>query len=355
MQYHNMNALDGLLPGPVMVDVQGLELQEHEASRLRNPLVGGVILFTRNFANRAQLTRLCAAIHAARPGPLLIAVDHEGGRVQRFKADGFTPLPAMRALGRWYDAEPQQAMHAASEIGFVLASELRACGVDFSFTPVLDLDYGVSQVIGDRALHSRPQVVTMLARALVQGLAQAGMAACGKHFPGHGAVAADSHLDIPVDNRSLAQILAADAAPYAWLGDLGMPAVMPAHVIYPEVAPEPAGFSRRWIGDILRGHLRYDGMVFSDDLTMQGASVAGDIYDRANAALRAGCDMVLVCNRPDLADQLLGAMHGFQINQQAVQRLLRLMPARPAADWQELLSDPRYLRARSIRSDHISG
>ncbi|GAA0774920.1 beta-N-acetylhexosaminidase [Castellaniella ginsengisoli] len=343
-----------LPPGPVMVDVAGFELTDAERSRLRHPQVGGVILFARNFSDRAQLTSLCAAIHEARDEPLLIAVDHEGGRVQRFRADGFTPLPAMRIFGHWYDRDPQAALRAATETGFVLASELRACGVDFSFTPVLDLDYGVSEVIGNRALHEDPAVVALLARALVQGLSQAGMAACGKHFPGHGAVAADSHLAIPVDERPLDEILEADAAPYRWLGDLALPAVMPAHVIYPQVAPEPAGFSRRWVTDILRGRFEYDGVVFSDDLTMEGASVAGDIRARALAALEAGCDMVLVCNRPDLADELLAALAGRPLDLQAARRIRRLMPSRPASDWTGLLSDPRYLRARSLRSENLS-
>jgi beta-N-acetylhexosaminidase len=339
--------------GPVMVDVAGLELSDHERARLHHPQVGGVILFTRNFSDRAQLAALCAEIHALRDEPLLIAVDHEGGRVQRFRTDGFTPLPAMRTLGHWYDQDPQGALHAATGTGFVLASELRACGVDFSFTPVLDLDLGVSEVIGNRALHADPEVVALLARALVQGLAQGGMAACGKHFPGHGAVAADSHLAIPVDDRELDDILDADAAPYRWLGDLGLPAVMPAHVIYPRVAPEPAGFSSRWITDILRGQFEYDGVVFSDDLTMEGASVAGDIRARARAALAAGCDMVLVCNRPDLADDLLAGLDGRPMDAHSLRRIRRLMPPCPAPDWIGLLSDPRYLRARSLRSENL--
>lgn len=350
-----MTEHDSLPPGPVMVDVEGFELTAAESLRLRHPQVGGVILFARNFADRAQLTALCSAIHAVRDEPLLIAVDHEGGRVQRFRGDGFTPLPAMRAFGRWYDRDPQAALNGATEIGFVLASELRACGVDFSFTPVLDLDYGVSRVIGNRAFHEDPEAVSLLARALIQGLGQAGMAACGKHFPGHGAVTADSHHAIPVDERSLADILEADAAPYRWLGDLALPAVMPAHVIYPQVAPEPAGFSRRWVTGILRELFAYDGVIFSDDLTMEGASVAGDIQARAQAALTAGCDMVLVCNRPDLADQLLVALDGRPLDSQAVRRIRRLMPSRPALDWTGLLSDPRYLRARSLQSENLFG
>uniref|UniRef100_UPI00333ED7FD beta-N-acetylhexosaminidase n=1 Tax=Castellaniella defragrans TaxID=75697 RepID=UPI00333ED7FD len=343
-----------MAPGPVMVDVAGFELSSHERKRLRHPQVGGVILFARNFSDRAQLTALCSAIHEARTEPLLIAVDHEGGRVQRFRTDGFTPLPSMRLFGRWFDADPQEALRGATETAFVLASELRACGVDFSFTPVLDLDYGVSQVIGDRAFHDRPEVVALLARALIQGLREAGMAACGKHFPGHGAVAADSHLEIPVDSRPLREILDRDAAPYAWLGDLVLPAVMPAHVIYPEVAPEPAGFSRRWITEILRGQMGYDGAVFSDDLTMEGACVAGDIHARARAALDAGCDMVLVCNRPDLADELLAGLDR-PLDPHSVTRIRRLMPARPAPGWTALLADPRYLRARSLRSQNLFG
>lgn len=346
---------DEQLPGPVMVDLEGLTLAEHELIRLRHPQVGGVILFARNFSGREQLAELCAAIHAARKGPLLVAVDHEGGRVQRFRTDGFTPLPAMRSLGRWYEHDPMAAMHAASETGFVLASELRACGVDFSFAPVLDLDYGVSTVIGSRALHADPVVVSLLARALVQGMFQAGMHSCGKHFPGHGAVAADSHHELPVDGRTLDEIMAADILPYQYLGDLVVSAVMPAHVVYPQVSPEPAGFSRRWITGILREQLGYDGLVFSDDLTMQGAAVAGDIHARARAALDAGCDMVLVCNRPDLADELLQGLEGRPLNHDAVRRLRRLMPAGPAPGWTGLLSDPRYIRARSLRSQNLSG
>lgn len=345
----------GLAPGPVMVDVAGHELTAAEVRRLQHPLVGGVILFSRNYASRQQLHALCQAIHALRDEPLLIAVDHEGGRVQRFRTDGFTAIAPMRHFGQWYDRDPQAALSALTAAGFVLASELRACGVDFSFTPVLDLDGGVSQVIGDRALHSQPQVVALMARALVQGLAQAGMGACGKHFPGHGSVAADSHHEIPVDDRSLEDILAADAAPYAWLGDLVLPAVMPAHVIYPQVAPEPAGFSHRWVTDILRQRLHYQGVVFSDDLTMEGASVAGDMLARARAALQAGCDMVLVCNRPDRADALLADLDGLVPNPASVNRIRRLRPCRPAPSWDHLLSDARYVRARSLQPENLPG
>jgi len=348
------NVEKSLPPGPVMVDVVGLTLTAHERERLRHPLVGGVILFARNFRNRRQLTALCHAIHSVRDEPLLIAVDHEGGRVQRFRTDGFTPLPAMARLGEAWMHDPLRAMRLATEVGYVMGAELRACGVDFSFTPVLDLDYGVSGVIGDRAFARDARVVTMLARALIQGLGHAGMAACGKHFPGHGAVHADSHHAVPVDERALQDILREDAAPYDWLGDMVLPAVMPAHVIYPQVDLKPAGFSRVWLQDILRKRLHYDGVIFSDDLTMQGATVVGDMLARAKAALIAGCDMVLVCNHPDLADDLLQRLR-VRVSAQSVRRLQRLRPAWPAPSWRALQSDPRYRYARDLQSDLVSG
>lgn len=337
-----------------MVDIAGTGLTSHERKRLRHPLVGGVILFSRNFTDRQQLTDLCRAIHAEREEPLLIAVDHEGGRVQRFRTDGFTHLPPLGAMGVLWEQDAEKAIRLATEAGYVLAAELRACGVDLSFTPVLDLDYGVSQVIGDRAFSPDPKVVSLLARALIQGLSLAGMAACGKHFPGHGAVQADSHHEIPIDNRNLDEIMAKDAAPYAWLGDMVLPAIMPAHVIYPAVDPAPAGFSRYWIQTILREQLAYDGVVFSDDLTMEGATVAGDILARALAALDAGCDMVLVCNRPDLADDLLSRLT-VEHDPVAAGRIRRLMPKLAAPDWTTLQADPRYQHARRLQSEIIPG
>ena len=339
-----------LARGPLMVDVAGHTLTPAEKERLRHPLVGAVILFTRNFANRAQLMALTKSIHQLRHPALLIAVDHEGGRVQRFRTDGFTALPAMGKLGAFWNEQPLEAMRMATEVGFVLGAELRACGVDLSFTPVLDLDYGVSKVIGDRALSRDPRVVAMLARALVQGLSLAGMSACGKHFPGHGAVAADSHHEIPRDKRSLKRILEEDAAPYQWLGDQVIASVMPAHVIYSKVDDQPAGFSKRWVQDILRTQLQYDGVVFSDDLTMEGASVAGDILARAQAALGAGCDMALVCNRPDMADDLLKRLK-IEPNARAVERLDRLMPKVPALDWSALQASLSYQQA--LKSIHV--
>jgi beta-N-acetylhexosaminidase len=335
--------------GPLMVDVAGHTLTANEKNRLQHPLVGGVILFARNFENRAQLVALTRSIHRLRTPQLLIAVDHEGGRVQRFRTDGFTALPTMRSLGERWMQDPLQAMRMATEVGYVLGAELRACDVDLSFTPVLDLDYGVSSVIGDRSFHRDPRVVAMLARALAQGLKLAGMAACGKHFPGHGAVKADSHHAIPRDPRSLTRILQEDAAPYQWLGDQVIASVMPAHVIYSKVDTQPAGFSSKWIQDILRGKLRYDGVVFSDDLTMEAAAVAGDILARAQAALQAGCDMALVCNRPDLADELLARL-SHESDPASLARIDRLMPAWQAPDWQALQQQLAYRKAlESVR------
>ncbi len=293
--------------GPVMLDVLGTRLTQEDAARLRHPLVGGVILFARNYESPRQLSELTASIHALRSPPLLIAVDHEGGRVQRFR-EGFTRIPPMRELGKLWDQHPKRARHLAQQAGYVLAAELRACGVDFSFTPVLDVDFGSSSVIGDRAFHADPQAIADLAHSLLQGLRQGGMPTVGKHFPGHGYVRADSHLEIPVDERSYTDIELCDLVPFRQMVGFGMAAVMPAHVIYPKVDDKPAGFSEIWLKDILRGELGFEGCIFSDDLSMEGATVAGGIVQRAEAALRAGCDMVLVCNRPDLADELLAGL-----------------------------------------------
>jgi len=293
--------------GPVMLDIAGPALTAEDETRLRHPLVGGVILFSRNYESTRQLTGLCAAIHALRSPPLLIAVDHEGGRVQRFR-EGFTRIPPMRELGKIWDEHPKRARNLAQQAGYVLAAELRACGVDFSFTPVLDVDYGSSGVIGDRAFHSEPQAIAELAHSLLQGLKQGGMHTVGKHFPGHGFVRADSHLEIPVDERSYTDIELSDLVPFRQMVNFGLTAIMPAHVIYPKVDSHPAGFSKTWLKDILRGELGFEGCIFSDDLSMEGATVAGGIVQRAQAALNAGCDMVLVCNRPDLADELLAGL-----------------------------------------------
>jgi len=290
--------------GPVMVDVAGLELTNDDRERLRHPQVGAVILFARNFASPLQLVQLTQAIRALRAPALPIAVDHEGGRVQRFRA-GFTAIPPMARIGKLWDGDPAAGLAAARACGFVIGSELQAHGVDFSFAPVLDVDYGESGVIGDRALHRDPPTIALLAQALHAGLAASGSTSVGKHFPGHGYVRADSHLEVPVDERTMAQISAADLVPFARLARSGMGGIMPAHVIYPKVDAKPAGFSRVWLQEVLRRKLGFDGLIFSDDLSMEGASTAGGMMDRAHVALEAGCDMVLVCKDARAQDAVL--------------------------------------------------
>jgi beta-N-acetylhexosaminidase len=290
--------------GPVVLGIEGTTLTTADRTRLLHPLTGGVILFARNFASCAQLDALTASIRALRTPSLLICVDHEGGRVQRFR-DGFTAIPAMRTLGELWDADVARAAAEAERLGSLMAQELRAHGVDFSFAPVLDVDFGASAVIGDRAFHGNPNAIAHLASCLRRGLNAGGCAAVGKHFPGHGFIAADSHVDLPVDERPLDVLLADDLIPFAVLAGQGMEAVMPAHVIYPAVDQVAAGFSRIWLQEILRGRLRFDGLIFSDDLEMAGAHAAGDIVARAEAAVAAGCDMVLACNDFAAMDDLL--------------------------------------------------
>jgi beta-N-acetylhexosaminidase len=369
---------------PLVIDVAGLALTDTDRRRLAHPLVGGVILFARNWQDRAQLTALCGEIKAVRPD-LLICVDHEGGRVQRFRTDGFTHLPPMRTFGeRWMrdgrdrdGAGALMAADAATAAGYVLGAELRACGVDLSFTPVLDLDWSDgdasrSSVIGDRAFHRDPRVVAILAKSLMHGLLQAGVANCGKHFPGHGFVKADSHHEIPVDRRSLKAILQDDAIPYAWLGSALM-SVMPAHVIYPKVDARPAGFSSRWLNDILRGQLGFQGAVFSDDLSMAGARVIDGqevSYAQAGAeALKAGCDLVLLCNQSakgeggQVLDEFLDAMAEallkgrWERSEASEQRRLALLPGNDALGWAELMVHPRYIAAleRMAGGPHAAG
>ncbi|MDR2001071.1 MAG: beta-N-acetylhexosaminidase [Zoogloeaceae bacterium] len=322
--------------GPLMIDIAGTELSALDRERLCHPLTGGIILFSRNYQSHDQLQALCAEIHALRKPSLLIAVDHEGGRVQRFR-EGFTRLPAMRDFGAWWDKSPDAATEAARATGYVLAAELRASGVDFSFAPDLDLDWERSGIIGNRAFHADPKAVIALAGALIEGMREAGMACCGKHFPGHGWVQADSHVAIPIDERDLSA-LALDMLPYR---KLRLDAVMPAHVIYPQVDDKPAGFSPTWIS-LLRQQIGFDGVIFSDDLSMEGAAVAGNILDRANAAWTAGCDMLPVCNAPESVATLLEHWQP-QPDPIRAARIARLIPTQqPAPRWQTLAQNDLY-------------
>jgi beta-N-acetylhexosaminidase len=371
---------------PLIIDVAGLALTKADRRRLKHPLTGGIILFGRNWEDRAQVTALCEEIKSVRKD-LLICVDHEGGRVQRFRTGGFTHLPPMRALGELWMKDQLAATNAATACGYVLAAELRSCGVDFSFTPVLDLDYqskaptlaqalaaprggevslgrpGASQssIIGDRAFGRDPRVVSLLAKSLMHGLLQAGMANCGKHFPGHGFVKADSHTEIPVDKRSLKAILADDSAPYEWLNTT-LTSVMPAHVIYPKVDARPAGFSEKWLTFILRGQLGFGGAIFSDDLSMAGARLIDgrevSYTEAAVTALNAGCDMVLLCNQSvgegKPVDELLDGMAEALLKGQwealesSEMRRLDLLPRTPAQDWDELMLQPAYMHAMGL-------
>jgi beta-N-acetylhexosaminidase len=325
--------------GPLMIDIAGTVLTGLDRERLQHPLVGGVILFARNYADREQLTALTAGIHALREPPLLLAVDHEGGRVQRFR-EGFTRLPPMRILGQCYDRDRQAALAAARAVGLVLAAELRACGVDYSFTPVLDLDYGPSRVIGDRAFHRDPAAVIALAAALGEGLHQGGMGTCGKHFPGHGYVIPDSHVELPVDDRPLAA-MREDLEPWR---HLPLDAVMAAHVIYRCLDDRTAVFSSQWI-DYLRHDIGFTGAVFTDDLSMAGAAVVGDMPARVRAAWAAGCDMLLVCNALDAVAEVLAAWQP-QPEPERSQRIMRLLPQQPGL----ALDSPFYLAARDAVS-----
>jgi beta-N-acetylhexosaminidase len=329
--------------GPVAVGVEGKQLTEADRKRLSHPLVGLVILFSVNFESPEQLLQLTEEIHALRQPPLLIAVDHEGGRVQRFRT-GFTHLPSMRALGKLWDRDVLQACRVAASTGYVLAAELRAHGVDLSFAPVLDLDWGRSEVIGDRAFHSDARVVSMLAAHLIHGLAMAGMANCGKHFPGHGWAIADSHVAIPQDERPLKKLLEADAAPYRWLGPQ-LTAVMPAHVVYAGAEAVPAGFSPEWLRR-LRKDFGFAGAVFSDDLLMAGASGQGTVSQRAAAAVDAGCDLVLVCNDLDAMDKVLRELQWRQ-SREFDQRVARLRPRGSALSGRELPETEVYQVAKA--------
>jgi beta-N-acetylhexosaminidase len=330
--------------GPLMVDVAGLELTPEDRGVLRHPLVGSVILFTRNYASSEQLARLVADIHAVRSPALIVAVDQEGGRVQRFRPQ-FSLLPPPRRIGHEYDLDARHGLTLARSMGWLMAAELRAHGVDLSFAPCVDLDYGISEVIGDRAFHARPEAVSQLALAYMQGMKDAGMAATAKHFPGHGAVVADSHQSLPVDRRGWNE-LGDDLLPYRRLIANGLPGVMVAHVLFPEVAPEPASLSRRWIQNALREELRFEGAIFTDDLSMGGAAEYGDITARARAALSAGCDVLPVCNDRASVAKLLDELE-CDVQPSSHLRLVR-MRGRAAPERDELYAGEAWRASQDL-------
>src|SRR5882672_1760632 len=324
--------------GPLMIDIRGYELDAADRELLRHPSVGGVILFSRNYSSPEQVERLVSELHALRDPPLIVTVDHEGGRVQRFRKS-FSALPPARFLGHQYDLNAETGIELARLCGWVLAAELRAVGIDLSFAPVVDLDYAVSEIIGDRALHRDPQVVASLALAIMSGMREAGMGSVAKHFPGHGAVVADSHVAVPVDRRELID-LDAELLPYRRLIANGVSAVMAAHVVFPAVDPLPASLSRRWIAQILRGEIGFHGVVFADDLSMAGAAVVGDMLERARLALAAGCDVLPVCNDRPAAVKLLDELG--DVSDPARQARLVRLHGRAAPDRKALLASARW-------------
>ncbi len=329
--------------GPLMIDVAGTALEEIERERLAHPLVGGVILFARNYASPAQLSELVAEIHALRKTHLLVAVDHEGGRVQRFR-EGFTRLPPIACLGDCHRQDRTRALHLTELHGWLMASELRAVGVDFSFAPVLDLRRHAGGVIGDRSFGRSPDTVAELAIAYMHGMQGAGMTAVAKHFPGHGGVGEDSHLTLPVDRREYADIAASDLVPFERLVTAGVPGIMSAHILYSQVAPLPATYSSFWLREVLRKRLGFQGVVFSDDLSMAGAGEIGGYGERARNALDAGCDMLLVCNAPEAVDEVLEALAG-HTDPVAQLRRVRLHGKHP--------SDPARLRRSNRWQDAV--
>ncbi len=327
--------------GPLMLDVAGTSLSSEDREVLHHPLVGGVILFARNYESPGQVTELIKNIHALRKTPLLVAVDQEGGRVQRFK-DGFTRLPPVADLGIIYNKDRKLARQLAEQTGWINAAELREVGADLSFAPVLDLDFSVSSVIGDRAFHRSPEVVADLAHSYMRGMDQAGMAAVGKHFPGHGAIAADSHETISIDERRYSDIRNEDMLAFERMIHFGMPAIMIAHIIYSQCHDQPAGFSGFWLKEVLRKELDFQGAIFSDDLSMKGAAGLGGIVDRADACMQAGCDMFLVCNDREAAVEVIDGLKP-EVNPASNSRLLRLQgrdllgpePVRESQHWHQ--------------------
>jgi len=325
--------------GPVMLDLVGTYISQQEREMLLHPQTGGVILFTRNFDSVEQITALVAEIHELRTPHLIVAVDHEGGRVQRFR-DGFTHIPAAATYGDIYSRDKNQAKQLAKECGWLMAAECRSVGIDMSFAPVLDIGIGLSGVIGDRAYHSNPETISLLAHEFMSGMQQAGMVATGKHFPGHGSVKEDSHIAHPQDKRALNDILMKDVIPFERMIHYGLAAIMPAHVVYPAVDAKPAGYSTIWLQQILRQQLNFQGVIFSDDLSMEAAGVAGDFSARANLALQAGCDMVLVCNHSEAAQQVLESLEDYS-NPTSQIRLIR-MHGRGEINRQELMASEKW-------------
>lgn len=328
--------------GPIMLDVAGLTLAQDEKEKLNHPNTGAVILFSRNYQDPEQITELISSIRAARNGDLLIAVDQEGGRVQRFQ-QGFTRLPPASSYARMPElAEPA---------GWLMAAELLAVGVDFSFAPVLDIDCGVSEIIGNRSFSTDPALATRLSSSFRKGMNEAGMAATGKHFPGHGAVALDSHLTLPVDERDMDSIRAKDLLPFKQLIAEGLEGIMPAHVVYPRIDPNPAGFSPFWIQQILRKELNFNGTVFSDDLSMEGAASVGDFPERARLAQLAGCDMILVCNNPAAAEQVLDAL---PITHDPIrEQRLRAMQGKPQMNREQLMQSEKWQRLSTLINHNL--
>lgn len=335
--------------GPVMMDLEGLEIMPEENEILAHPQVGGVLLFARNYSDPEQLRNLVDSIHKIRQPRLLVAVDQEGGRVQRFR-DFFTRLPPVSHLGEIYGRDRRRARGLAQITGWLMAAELRALGVDISFAPVLDLDRGVCAVIGDRAIHSNPEAVADLAQAYQGGMHQAGMAGTGKHFPGHGSVSEDSHYDLPVDQRRFEDLEMEDLLPYERMIHAGLAAVMSAHVVFPKIDPQPASFSSFWLQEVLRERLGFQGVIFSDDLSMGATAAVGEHWERAEQALQAGCDMLPVCNAPDLVPQILEHLSGY--NDPAAHARLARLHGRPASNWQELHNTRRWQQAVDVVSSY---
>ena len=324
--------------GPLMIDIRGQELEAADRELLRHPAVGGVVLFSRNYSSPEQVARLATDLHALRDPPLIVTVDHEGGRVQRFRKS-FSALPPARFLGHQYDLDAETGTELARQCGWLLAAELRAVDVDLSFAPVVDLDYAVSEIIGDRALHRDPEVVASLALAFMSGMREAGMVSVAKHFPGHGAVVADSHVAVPMDRRELID-LDGELLPYRRLIANGISGVMAAHVVFPAVDTLPASLSKRWITSILRGELGFHGVIFADDLSMAGAAVAGNMLERAHLALAAGCDVLPMCNDRPAVERLIEQLG--DVSDPARQARLVRLHGRAAPDRKGLLASARW-------------